>query len=315
MAWVTWQQHRAQLFAGVGLLVALALAALSTHIPLWAAYRRDAVPGCLPPSARAGCDLIVAGFQQEFGSWATAVRGLGVLPALAGLFIGAPLLAREFEQGTYRVAWTQGITRRRWLLSKSALLALATVVGAGLASLLVMWWREPFDALQGRMDPSAFDIEGVVVPAYAVFALAVGVLAGLLLRRTVAAMTATLVVFTATRLIVLFFLRPNLMAPRHLTALPTETVRRAGDWVLGDTLVDAGGRQVSATREGLAILHAHQASIDPETYLVSLGWKRLISYQPADRFWTFQLLEGGLFLILSVAIMALALWLVRRTPG
>ena len=250
MAWVTWQQHRAQLLAGVGLLVALALAALSTHIPLWAAYRRDAVPGCLPPSARAGCDLIVTGFQQEFGAWATAVRGLGVLPALAGLFIGAPLLAREFEQGTYRVAWTQGITRRRWLLSKSALLALATVVGAGLASLLVMWWREPFDALQGRMDPSAFDIEGLVVPAYAVFALAVGVLAGLLLRRTVAAMTATLVVFTATRLIVLFFLRPHLMAPRHLTALPTETVRRAGDWVLGDTLVDAGGRQVSATREG-----------------------------------------------------------------
>ena len=181
MAWVTWQQHRAQLLAGLGLLVTLAVAALSTHIPISAAYRRDALPDCLPPSSRAGCDLILARFQQEFGAWATAVRGLGVLPALAGLFVGAPLLAREFEQGTFRVAWTQGITRRGWLLSKSALLALATLVAGGLASLLVMWWREPFDALQGRMDPSAFDVEGLVVPAYAVFALTVGVLAGLLL--------------------------------------------------------------------------------------------------------------------------------------
>lgn len=315
MAWVTYQQHRAQLLVGLALLGALALAALGTHIPISAAYRRDALPECLPPSARAGCDLIVARFQQEFGSWATAVRGLGVLPALAGLFVGAPLLAREFEQGTYRVAWTQGITRRGWLFSKSVLLASATLLVSALCSLLVMWWREPFDALQGRMGPGAFDVEGIVVPAYAVFALAVGVLAGLLLRRTVAAMTVTLVVFTATRLIVLLFLRPNLMAPHHETALPTEAVRRPGDWILSDTLVDGGGKQVSAAREDLAILHAHQASIDPQTYLVSLGWKRLISYQPADRFWTFQLLEGGLFLVLALAIMAVALWLVRRTPA
>jgi hypothetical protein len=314
MAWVTWQQHRAQLVVGVGLLVALALAALGTHLPISEAYRHDAFPGCLPPSARPGCDLIIERFQDQFGAWVTAVRGLAVLPALAGLFVGAPLLAREFEQGTYRVAWTQAITRRRWLLSKTALLALATVIAGGLASALVMWWRQPFDTLEGRMAPSGFDVEGLVVPAYAVFALTVGVLAGLLLRRTVAAMTATLVVFAATRLIVLAFLRPNFMAPRHQTVLPTDTGRRVGDWVLSDTLVDAGGRQVSAARENLAILHAHQASIDPQTYLLTLGWKRLISYQPAGRFWTFQILESSLFFALAAAILVLTLWLVRRTP-
>ena len=36
----------------------------------------------------------------------------------------------------------------------------------------------PFDALEGRMSPSGFEIEGLVVPAYALFALALGVLAG-----------------------------------------------------------------------------------------------------------------------------------------
>ncbi len=314
MAWVTWRQHRAQVVAGLGLLVALALTAIGTHLPISEAYHHDALPDCLPPSARPGCDLIVAHFQGEFGGWATAVRGLAVLPALAGLFVGAPLLARELEHGTYRLAWTQAVTRQRWLLSKTALLAAATVVAGCALSGLVMWWREPFDTLQGRMAPSGFDVEGLVVPAYAVFALMVGVLTGLLLRRTVAAMTATLVVFATTRLLVLWFLRPSFMAPRHRTVLATEAGRRAGDWVLSDTLVDAGGRQISAAREDLAILHAQQANVDPHTYLVTLGWKRVISYQPAGRFWTFQLFEAGIFVALSAAILMLALWLVRRTP-
>ena len=315
MAWVTWQQHRAQLLVGVSLLGALALAAIATHIPIAAAYSHQALPSCVPPSERAGCDLLVARFQEEFGRWTTVVRGLAFLPALAGLFVGAPLLAREFEHGTYRVAWTQGITRRGWLLSKSVLLALATVVVAGMASLLVMWWRQPFDALEGRMAPNAFDVEGLVVPAYAVFALAVGVLAGLVLRRTVAAMTATLVVFVAARVLVRVFLRPSFMTARHQTVLPSATGARGTGWVLSDTLVDAGGKQVSAAREDLAILHAHRASVDPQTYVDSLGWKRIVSYQPAGRFWTFQLLEAGLFLSLAVAITAVAVWLVRRTPA
>jgi hypothetical protein len=314
MAWVTWRQHRSQLVSGVGLLVLLAAAAFGTHMPIRAAYHRDALSGCLPPSARSGCDIIVRHFQGEFDSWASALRGLAVLPALAGLFVGAPLLARELEHGTHRFAWTQAITRRRWLLSKTSLLAGATLAVAAASSALVMWWRTPFDTLEGRMSPAGFDIEGLVVPAYALFALAVGVLAGLLLRRTVAAMTVTLVVFVATRLAVLEFLRPSFLAPLHRSVVATDTGRQVGDWVLSDTLVDAGGRRITTGREDLAVLHAQQAGIDPHTYLVTLGWKRLISYQPGGRFWTFQLLEAGLFVGLSVVVVALTLWLVRRTP-
>jgi hypothetical protein len=314
MAWVTWRQHRPQLLVGAGLLVALAAAALGTHLPISAAYSRDALPGCLPPSTRPGCDLILEHFEGQFDSWAAAARGLAVLPALAGLFVGAPLLARELEHGTHRFAWTQAITRQRWLLSKLALLGAATVLAGGVASALVMWWRGPFDTLQGRMAPSGFDVEGLVVPAYALYALAVGVLAGLLLRRTVAAMTAALVAFAATRLIVLSFLRPNFLTPLHRTVLPTQDGHWPGVWVLSNTLVDAGGRQISADREDLAILHAQQANVDPHTYLVTLGWQRVVSYQPAGRFWTFQLFEAGLFVALSVVIVAVTLWLVRRTP-
>jgi hypothetical protein len=314
MAWVTWRQHRAQAFAGLGLLLALAAAAFGTHLPIRAAYHRDALSGCLPPSTRSGCDLIVRHFQAQFDSWAAAVRGLALLPALVGLFVGAPLLARELEHGTHRFAWTQAITRRRWLLSKTALLAAATVLAGALASALVMWWRSPFDTIEGRMAPSGFDIEGVVVPAYALFALTVGVLAGLLLRRTVAAMTVTLVAFVAARVVVLKFVRPDFLPPLHRSVVGTDSARQAGDWVLSDTLVDAGGRQITAGREDLAVLHAQNAGLDPHTYLVTLGWKRVISYQPAGRFWTFQLIEAGIFVCLAAAVLVATLWLIRRTP-
>jgi hypothetical protein len=314
MAWVTWRQHRSQLLAGVGLLVALAAAAFGTDLPIRAAYHRDALSGCLPPSARSGCDIIVKHFQGEFDSWAAAVRGLAVLPALVGLFVGAPLLARELEHGTHRFAWTQSITRRRWLLSRTLLLAVATAASGSLASAIVMWWRGPFDTLEGRMGPSGFDIEGLVVPAYALFALALGVLAGLLLRRTVAAMTLTLVVFGATRLAVLEFLRPRFLAPLHRTVVASDSGRQAGDWVLSDTLADAGGRRITTSREDLAVLHAQHAGIDPHTYLVTLGWKRVISFQPGGRFWSFQLIESGIFVMVAVALIAVTLWFVRRNP-
>ncbi len=314
MAWVTWRQHRSQLVVGIGLLVALAVAAFSTRVPIQAAYHRNVLSDCLPPTSRSGCDIIVRHFQSEFESWVAALRGLAVLPALAGLFVGAPLLARELEHGTHRFAWTQGVTRRRWLLSKTALLAGATIMAGGAASAIVMWWRGPFDTLEGRMAPSGFDVEGLVVPAYALFALAIGVLAGLVYRRTVAAMTATLVAFGSTRFLVLKYLRPHFLAPLHSIVSATDSAGRGGDWVLSDVLVDAGGRSITTGREDLAVLHAQQAGIDPHTYLVTLGWKRLISYQPAGRFWTFQAIEASLFVALAFAVVLTTVWLVRRTP-
>ena len=315
MAWVTWRQHRLHALGALGLLVTLAVAIVLTHLPIASAFDRDSLSACLPPATRTGCDIIVPHFESEFGGLVTATRFLAVLPLLAGLFVGAPLIARELEFGTYRFAWTQAVTRRRWLLSKTAFLALGTVAAAALASALTMWWRSPFDTLEGRMTPRGFDIEGLVVPAYALFALALGVLAGLVLRRTVAAMSVTLIVFAATRLAVLKFLRPHFLAALHRTVVATDSGRGVGDWVLSDTLVDAGGQNITAAREDLAILHAQQAGIDPHEYLVTLGWRRTISYQPESRFWTFQVLEAGLFVLLALLVIAAAVWYVRRTPA
>lgn len=315
MAWVTWRQHRHQLLIGLAVIVALALAALVTGLPMQTAYRREALSSCLPPAARSGCDIIVRHFQSEFGSGVGVARYLILLPALVGMFFGAPLLARELEHGTHRFAWTQTVTRRRWLLSKTLLLALAVTLSALVLSAIVMWWRQPFDSLEGRMSPSGFEIEGLVVPAYAVFALALGVLAGAALRRSLAAMSVTLAAFVAVRLAVTKLLRPHYEPPQHETMAGLVPGAHAHDWVLSNSLVDAVGRHISAGREDLAILHAQQARIDPQEYLLSLGWRRALSFQPADRFWTFQGIEAGIFFALAAVLVVATVWLLQRSPS
>jgi hypothetical protein len=301
MAWVTWRQHRLQLAAGAGILMAVALLVLVTGPGIRDAYDQQGLGACLLPATRSGCDIVA--------------RYLVFLPALIAVFVGAPLLARELEHGTYQLAWTQGVTRRRWLLSQTLLLALATVLAALALSALVMWWRLPFDRLEGRMSPSRFEVEGIVVPAYAVFALALGVFSGALLRRTVPAMTAALAAFVAARLAVANFLRPRYIEPEHATTTGLTPNTHAHDWVLSNSLVDAVGRQISAARENLAIVHAKNAGIDAQDYLLSLGWRRAVTFQPADRFWTFQVIEAAIFVGLAAAIVIVTLRLVERAPA
>jgi len=315
MAWVTWRQHRPQLLAMAGLVLGVALAALVTDLPIRAAYHRQALASCLPPATRSGCDIIVSHFRGEFAGRVAVARWLMVLPGLAGLLVGAPLVAREFEHGTYRLAWTQSVSRRRWLLSKTSLLALVVVVGAAVLAGVATWWRVPLDAVGGRMSPGAFDIEGLVVPAYAFFALGVGVLAGLLLRRTIAAVSVALAAFVAVRLGVEKLLRPHFLPPLHRTVTGLTQGQLAPDWILNNSLVDAVGRQISTSREDLAILHAQQAGIDPQGYFLSLGWRRVITFQPPGRFWAFQGIEAAIFVVLGLLAVGLAVTLVRRTPA
>ena len=315
MAWVTWRQHRVQLTIGVLLLGLIGLVAAATGFGIRETYDEQELASCLPPATRTGCDIIVRHFQSEYADQVLVVRYLVFLPVLVALFVGAPLLARELEHGTYRLAWTQGVTRRRWLLSQTLLLAVVAALGALALSAMVTWWRHPFDTLDGRMTPSRFEIEGLVVPAYTVFALAVGVLAGAVLKRTVPAMSAALLAFVAVRLTVGQFLRPHYVAAEHDTATGLTPTTHAHDWVLSNSLVDAVGRQISAARENLAIVHAQQARIDAQEYLLSLGWRRAVSFQPSDRFWTFQAIEAGIFVGLAAVMVLVTLRLVQRTPA
>jgi len=159
-----------------------------------------------------------------------------------GLFWGAPLIARELEAGTHRIAWNQSVTRTRWTLVKLGLIGLAAIATAGLLSLMVTWWASPIDraaSLAGgsvpvaagggagvhstwfvlaRLQPAIFAARGVAPLGYAAFAFALGVTTGVLLRRTLPAMAVTLVVFAVIQVVVPNAVRPHLLPPAHYTA-------------------------------------------------------------------------------------------------
>ena len=177
---------------------------------------------------------------------------LVLVPGLIGLFWGAPLAARELETGTYQLAWTQGVTRKRWLAVKLGLVGLASVAVAGLFSLMMTWWSSPLDRVNA--DPfTPFDQRGIVPLGYAAFAFALGVCVGLVLHRTVPAMVATLAVFAGVRLVVANWVRPYLLAPLRLVAglkAPTPNSSgglappQAGDWTISDQVINAAGRVI-----------------------------------------------------------------------
>jgi hypothetical protein len=137
-----------------------------------------------------------------------------IAPALLGLFFGAPLIARELETGTFRLAWTQSVTRNRWLAVKLGLVGIAAIAIGGLLTWMADWWASPLDAVnQNRFSVVNFSFHGIAPIGYAAFAFALGATAGVLLRRTVAAMAVTGAGFAAARLAVTYWVRPHFASP------------------------------------------------------------------------------------------------------
>jgi hypothetical protein len=251
MIWLTWRQFRTQAAVAVGALVVVAIVSAITGPHLVHLYDTS-VATC---QAHGDCSTATAAFLRNdhdlFASFGTVV---GVAPFLLGIFWGAPLVARELETGTNRLAWTQSVTRTRWLALKLGVVGLASMAVAGLLSLMLTWWASPFDTV--NMSPfNSFDQRGIVPIGYAAFAFAVGVTAGLLIRRTLPAMAATLVAFVVVRVVMSDWVRQRLMAPLHLTVGDNEIAasgnaspRPAGlnprAWILSNQTINGAGRVI-----------------------------------------------------------------------
>ena len=117
------------------------------------------------------------------------------------------LFVLELENGTYRLAWTQSITRRRWIATKLAAAIAVALLAALAMTLLITWWRTPLVHLQGRMDNSVFDFEGTVAAGYVLFALGLALAVGAVWRRTVPALVVAFVGYLASRIFVDTWLR------------------------------------------------------------------------------------------------------------
>jgi len=312
MIWLIWRQHRAETAVALLLIGCLGIALFTTGHPMHVSFNRDGVAACITQPSGA-CGPVIERFRNTFGNIKTMLIMLNLVPAVIGAFLGAPLIAREYEAGTWQLAWTQAVPRLRWLAVKLTALATVTVGLNIVFTALLTWYRQPWDALDGRFVPDGFDLEGLMPPAYALSAFAVGTAAGTLVRRSVPALAAAFATFAVTRYTVETRLRPHFRTPVTTIWDPLTqpgTVGRGG-WALDYGVVDAQGHHLSYAQADIyrAAIAAHT---DIPTYLHTHGMQLWDTYQPADRFWTFQLTEAGIYLGLVAILLALITSRVRR---
>jgi hypothetical protein len=319
MAWPTWRQHRAALGG-----VAAFLGAVAVYLWLTGLQMHHAEATYCHPASSVACAI---NFTGRYGETAILVSiALQAVPALIGAFIGAPVLARELETGTYRYAWTQGIGRVRWTVGKLVPLAAAVTATAGAFTVLFAWYNQPW-AAAGYVTPFSarvFDLLGVAFAAWTLAAFAIGVLAGMLIRRAVPAIAATLAVYAGLAFATGLWLREHYITPlvTHSTSLPGSAWVISGWYAKGGTFAfgDHGNGIVSALTQlcgaaGERVLHVRGGVLhvlNGPQCLAQHGYTHWTSYQPASRFWPFQWIEGGWLLALSVLLFAATIWLVRR---
>ena len=301
MIWVNWRQHRSQAVACLGVLAALAIYATVVSASMRTAFSHDGLAACLARGPATSCQTDIMAFTNRFGSEVNVAfwSVLLIAPGLLGVLIGAPLVARELEFGTWRLAWSQTVTRTRWLAVKLALVTSGVIVLGAAITAVITWYRAPMDRLTGHFINNAYDYEGLVLTAYILCAFGFAVLAGLLIRRSIPAMVAAFIPWLAIRLVVEYVLRPHFQAPlTFLQSCPSSgpcfggiglgfippVTGHLGDWVLGQS-----GQ--SPNQSGNAYL-----------------------YQPADRFWTFQSIEAGIFVALTAVALGATIWLLHRRP-
>jgi hypothetical protein len=346
MTWLAWRQLRTPAaFAALAVLAIMVLLGL-TGPHLLSVYNTVVAP-C---AAHGNCAFVTANFRG-IDSELTHLSSSAVLiaPVLFGIFLGAPLVARELEAGTYRLAWTQSVTRTRWIATRLTLVILVSVVLTGLLSTAVTWWQRPLDVVNSGLWGN-FDERDLVPVAFTVFSVALGAFLGAVARRTLVAMAATIAGYAVVRYLVSEYVRPNLFAPLK-TSLPFHlqvTLTGAGatigppqpsDWPVSQQIVTGTGKVIGGnwmnlggfdvTSGGKTVLTGvgpcpnrippHALSQSTPTTVAALQrcidsfhLRNIVSYQPASRYWPLQWSEAAIFVAFAVALCAGCLWYVRR---
>lgn len=344
------RQFRTQAAAAIGLLLIAAVLLISTRAHLahiYAVYAK-AQAACVASDNCQHANLSIGEVDRLLELFGTA---LVAVPGLLGAFWGAPLISREFENGTHRLVWTQSVSRTRWLTAKLVVVGVASVVTTGLLSLLVTWWSSPIDRTNtDRFGAGMFGERNIVPLGYAAFGFILGVAAGLLIRRTLPAMAATLGVFLGVRLAFTYLVRSHLLAPVHLTTSLAAVTQGFGStnggpeslfagapdlpdaWIYSTRIVDANGDDltsqvalaacpdvggppsgsVSGSRHVIPAPEGAQHALQACVARLSSTYHGLVTYQPANRYWLFQWFETAIFLAAAALLGWLCFYWIRR---
>jgi len=324
MAWVIWRQHRLAIAGVLGLLAVAAAFVVAEGVQLHYAY--TAVTGCRPAGSGA-CQQVANNFANN-NAFTTGIVAalLQAIPALIGAFAGAPLLAGIFESGTFRYVFTQGFGRTRWAAAKLVSLAVVAAAAAGAFSAVFSWAYGPLLGKDGygysSLAPTFFDLRGVAFAAWTLTAFAIGALAGVLIRRVIPAMFATLAAWSGLAFATGLLLRPHYRDALRTTnpniGPPANVISQW--WARGGKPVDLSALSAALRPVDVRVVTQGVFQPGPSTpepfnpvhYLLTHGFTQMTTYQPGSWFWPFQWIEAGWLLVLSLLLGASAIWLVRQ---
>ena len=331
MTFLVWRQYRLQWAIALALLAAFAAVELVNGLQMASAWHSllTSCTGTTASQPGPGGSCLQRNIVGVIGN---DFRVLSVMvPAILGILWGAPLIAHELETGTTSFAWTQGITRTRWLVSKVGILLLSAAVWAGAVSALVTWWSGPENAQRAdAFQVNYFDTQGITPIGYAVFAMALGITAGALIRRTIPAIAVTLGGFIGLRVFFDDSIRPHLMPAVTTITSMTSTWQAPGiSWVFSSGVLNAAGQAeppgtfydgVPATSIPAACAKVVNSravggpqNSDPLLSCLSrLGFRQFVTYQPGSRYWAFQGIEAGIYVAIAAALLAVTFYVIRR---
>lgn len=316
MTWLSWRQQRTETLITAALLAVLAAAFVPTGIHVADLFGQLHLARCVNSDTRA-CQFATGNFTLKAGVLNGLVNSgwFNLIPGLIGVALAAPLLL-DRENGTTQLAWTQSITRQRWLATKG-IVAVATVLVAGAAfSILFTWYERPFDRLYGRWD--RFDFEGIVPIAYVLFALGLALAVGVLVRRSTAALIVAFGAYVAGRVFVESWLRQRFITPLSATwRLNAPGPNLSHTLVLREGPSDKAGHfftgSSSAFQSCAKTGPKGDMTLDPRCMAHHGAGFTHALYQPASRFWEFQGIETTLFAGVGLVLIAFAAWRFLRT--
>ncbi len=331
-----WRQHRSGVVLTLLISGILTVAALIVRFRLLA--NSAAWPCVWQVAETEACSSPTPELESQIGetiSWTMHWNG-SVLPAVAlfaiglGVLLGAPLFAKEFEEGTHSLALSQSVPAGRWWAAKITVVALPLIVGllaVGAAtrytSLLILLGGSSPSAQLGRL---YFFGTGLAPVALGLATFGVGVLLGTLIRRSVAAITVALIAVLIMAVPVNYGYVH--LAPAEREVIAVSDVKYLSDfyqWGIGDHpeartvrdgYLDAAGTPIRVDTERCfattEVLPEEPESVRVEAYGECLGAQGAVAkYEdrllPAQ-YWPLQVATAGVLL----GVAALALLIGRR---
>ncbi|MFI7088627.1 ABC transporter permease [Streptomyces anulatus] len=309
---VVLRMHRKALWAGAALLV-LGIG-IVVALRVWMASSKGLCAD--GDTTTCGDDIYVSNYAHTSAEGLLVNGGtvLVLLAALIGVFVAGPLIARELESGTFRLAWAQSVSPAHWLAARLAVPAALTVTGLAVLVVVLRWglWalRAGPDSPGLRWYASGvFPGTGPAILGYALLAVAVGALCAVLVRRTVLSMSLSALVLAAVGIGLSTW--RYLLWPAALRQGEGPKLLRDSDWHLEGGMLTASGSKVywrdcyhAGSVDGYEACMRDRGGVTP-----------FAEVHPASHYWPLQLVETGILLALAALAVFAAFRVLRRLHG